>query len=207
MTADTTNDDRGQPPDALHAMLRAGARGHLPSQAAVDLLADHGTWPERLFQAGHVVTWTATAAGPAVAAIDWRAVADRLTDQTGRGFAASSSELSILAVTASLAGHFDVRLGDLLPRLDATNTRLGTPTARPNWSWALSRRNRTSSARSVTELLRILRWTSHPGLPSLAQPESGVHLTGSTPSQPSGRSTRGLGRPLRPCSDRRVSGS
>ncbi len=124
MTAHSTNDNRGHPPDALHAMLRAGARGHLPTQAAVDLLADHGTWPQRLFRAGHVDTWTATAGDPAMAAIDWQTVTERLTDTTGRGFAASSSELSILAVAMSLAGHLDVRLGELLPRLDATNTAL-----------------------------------------------------------------------------------
>ncbi len=105
-------------------MLRAWARGHLPTQAAVELLVDHGTWPQRLFDDGHVNTWKATAQGPAMAAIDWPAVADRLTDRTGRGFAASGSERSVLAVALSLAGHLEVRLGELLPRLDATNTGL-----------------------------------------------------------------------------------
>ncbi len=124
MTITATPTNRGEPPEVLHAMLRAWARGHLPTQAAVDLLTEHGTWPDRLFRAGHVDTWEATAARPAMAAIDWPAVADRLTDPTGRGFAASSSERSILAVALSLAGDLEVRLGELLPRLDATNTGL-----------------------------------------------------------------------------------
>lgn len=54
MTANATSANRGEPPGGLHSMLRAWARGHLPTQAAVNLLVDHGTWPERLFRAGEI---------------------------------------------------------------------------------------------------------------------------------------------------------
>ena len=36
--------------------------------------------------------------------------------------------------------------------------------------------------RGLTELLRILRWTSHRDSLLWLQPESGVHATGSTPA-------------------------
>lgn len=112
------------PPDDLPAMLRAGAAGHVPTQAAVDLLIRHGTWPDRLHREGHVTTWPADDHRPAMASIDWHAVGERLDDHTEHGLAASSSERSILTVAASLASWTDVRLGEVLPCLDATNTGL-----------------------------------------------------------------------------------
>lgn len=122
-TGDATMNRRG-PPDQLPAMLRAGARGHLPTEAAVDLLIDHGIWPDRLYRAGYVQTWLPAGEGTPMAVIDWPVVAERLTDHTERGLVASGSEWSILAVALSLADRFEVRLGELLPRLDATNTGL-----------------------------------------------------------------------------------
>lgn len=124
MTDGDATKNRGGPPPELAAMLRAGAHGHLPTEAAVDLLVDHGTWPDRLYRAGHVETWAPSGGDAAMAAIDWPAVADRLTDRTGRGLVASGSEWSILAVALSLSGRHEIRLGELLPRLDATNTGL-----------------------------------------------------------------------------------
>ena len=107
------------------AMLRAGAGGHVPTEAAVDLLIGHGGWPQRLFAGRprrHLAGQPRTS--PAMAAIDWQAVADRIEGRTEEGFAASSSEAPILALATSLAGRLKVCLGDLLPRLDATNAGL-----------------------------------------------------------------------------------
>ncbi|MBY5163281.1 hypothetical protein [Salsipaludibacter albus] len=110
--------------DELAAMLRAGATGHVPTEAAVELIIRHGGWPPRLLANGHVDTWPATHDQPAMASVDWDAVADRLADHGAQGPAASSSERAILAVATSLAGRHDINLGDLLPRLDATNAGL-----------------------------------------------------------------------------------
>ncbi len=117
-------DHPDEPPDDLPAMLRAGAAGHVPTQAAIELLIRHGHWPDRLHRDGHVTTWPADNHGPAMATIDWRTVAQRLHDHTEHGLAASSSERSVLTVAASLVSSTDVRLGQVLPCLDATNTGL-----------------------------------------------------------------------------------
>lgn len=124
MTGNDPHADPAEPPGNLTAMLRAGASGHVPTEAAIDLLIGHGVWPQRLHRQRHVDTWPATQGHSAMAAIDWRTVADRIGGPTEHGFAASSSEHTILAVATSRTGRLTVCLGDVLPRLDATNAGL-----------------------------------------------------------------------------------
>lgn len=107
----------------LGAMLRAGARGLLADEAAVELLLRHGHWAghgefvRRFAQVGACPDL----AGAPVACIDWQAAAAGLG---GAGLACSASEASVLRIAASLGGGALVSLRAALGGLDHVNIAL-----------------------------------------------------------------------------------
>jgi hypothetical protein len=112
------------PPDQLAVMLRAWASGLYASEAAVELLIAHGSWlARRDFRSGLVDAvddgWGRNGAIEPMAAIGWDVVADFL-DQPEVG--ASSSEVAILRLAASLAGaRGPTSLMEITGSLDETN--------------------------------------------------------------------------------------
>jgi hypothetical protein len=109
----TTLDPTTIPADRLQPMLAAWSDGHLPDSAAVALLAAHGTWlGRRDFLAACVDAvddgWTGGPDSAPMAAIVWAKVPAFAA--TAR---ASSGELAVLQVAASLAGVETGSLRDL----------------------------------------------------------------------------------------------
>jgi len=111
-------------PINLAPMLRAWSSGLYPSEAAVGLLIAHGRWLQRRDFLTRLVDAVDDGWGPRgtvipMAAIDWEAVPDFAARVT-----ASSSELRVLRLAASLAGT-DVRASvmDLTASLDDANSR------------------------------------------------------------------------------------
>jgi hypothetical protein len=111
-------------PSDLAPMLRAWASGLYPSEAAVGLLIAHGHWLRRNDFLSRLVDAIDDGWGPRgtvlpMAAVDWSGVAELAAQAP-----ASSSELSVLRLAASLAGAADA--GSLLEAtasLDDTNGR------------------------------------------------------------------------------------
>jgi hypothetical protein len=118
-TIDPSTLDPGQ----LAAMLAAWAEGYHPGEAAVGLLARGagGFWLRRRdFLAACIEAvddgWSCGAVLP-LAAVDWEAVETFLAD----GVVASSGELSVLRVAASLAGAQVGSLREVTASLDVDN--------------------------------------------------------------------------------------
>jgi hypothetical protein len=109
-------------PADLAPMLQAWAGGLLPSEAAVGLLIAHGYWLRRTDFLTRLVDavddgWGPRGAVTPMAAIDWPNVTAFSTQ-----VAASSSELTILRLAASLAGVVvPYSLLELTSGLDKTN--------------------------------------------------------------------------------------
>lgn len=103
----------------LEQALRAAAGGVHPTEAAVALLIDHGTWLRRSDFLRHVTcTESITQAGVTYAVIDW----DQLRPDD---LAASPSELNVLRLAMELAGRDSGQtLATLTSGLDTANTVL-----------------------------------------------------------------------------------
>ena len=111
-------------PDQLAPMLRAWAAGLYPSEAALDLLVTHRFWLTRRDFLTRLVDavddgWGPRGAVVAMASVDWDGVAAFLDDPA---VPASSSEVAILRLAASLAGtRIDASLMELTGCPDPTN--------------------------------------------------------------------------------------
>jgi hypothetical protein len=102
----------------LAALLRIGAQGYHPDEAAVDLLIRHNTW---LHRSDFVCTCVNVETGDEVAAfIDWHAAIRALN---AGDLPCSTSEASVLRIAAGLGG-VAVDLRAMLGGLDARNIRL-----------------------------------------------------------------------------------
>lgn len=116
-------------PVAFHALaeqLRAWARGHYPTEAAVDLLLAHRSWlARRDFRDACVGTPQVLGvplANQDIAVLDFDEAAV-IAEGGPHGLPASDSELQILAIAVSLAGYaLDRSLADLIVGLDPINT-------------------------------------------------------------------------------------
>lgn len=111
---------------ALATQLRAWARGHYPTEAAVDLLIAHRGWlVRRDFLDACVGTprvLDVPLASEDIAVLDFDEAAV-IAEGGPRSLPASDSELQILAVAVSLAGYaLDRSLADLIVGLDPINT-------------------------------------------------------------------------------------
>ncbi|MCO6010564.1 hypothetical protein NE236_36960 [Actinoallomurus purpureus] len=105
-------------PGDLAALLRVGARGYHPEEAAIKLLIDHGTWLRRQdFTRACVVFDDAQSA----AFIDWRLAIKALN---AGDLPCSASEANILRLATALNGGPGVSLRDALIGLDSRNIRL-----------------------------------------------------------------------------------
>jgi hypothetical protein len=103
--------------DELVAALRAGAEGSLPDEAAVELLIDHGCWPNRTDFVSAAIDVTDDT-NPPLSFVDWLSTLDA-------DLPASSSERQMLSIAAELAGFDSGRpLGELIAGLDERNTAL-----------------------------------------------------------------------------------
>lgn len=71
-------------PVQLPDMMRAWAAGHLPMEAAVELLIGHGIWLDRLDQEGLIDVSEHVDDSKQFASIEWDDVVDRLDDTSGR---------------------------------------------------------------------------------------------------------------------------
>ncbi|MGQ4266449.1 hypothetical protein [Nocardiopsis changdeensis] len=103
--------------------LRNWAEGYTAETAAVDLLIDHDVWlrrPDFLSRCVHQVP-VSELVDPVrpLAHIDWEHAAKALSQ---RAFPASSSEVGVLRIAASLAEDHPVKLRDALVGMDATTT-------------------------------------------------------------------------------------
>lgn len=105
--------------DELAALLRIGAQGDRPAEAAVELLIGHGVWLRRSDFVSACVTVESGRAGSA-AFIDWPAAVCAL--DAGE-LPCSSSEASVLRIAAGLGG-VPVDLRARLCGLDANNILL-----------------------------------------------------------------------------------
>jgi hypothetical protein len=105
---------------ALHAALRAHARGIYPAEASVELVISHGFFlPRSDFRDRFVHFGTSITDGTtSMAAIDWPAAVTALN--TGH-LPCSGGEQRILRITASLAHGIPVDLRDALSGLDHRN--------------------------------------------------------------------------------------
>ncbi|MDQ1292836.1 MAG: hypothetical protein QG608_717 [Actinomycetota bacterium] len=111
-------------PAELSSLLRAWTGGLYPGEAAIGLLVAHGHWLRRRDFLSHLVDAVDDGWGPRgsvvpMASIEWSAVADF----AGR-VPASTSELTILRLAASLAGAATpLSVMELTGGLDETNAR------------------------------------------------------------------------------------
>ena len=108
---------------ALHAALRACARGIYPGEAGVDLLISHASWLDREdFQDQFIHTGISITDGvTAMAEIDWPAAVSALD---ARELPCSGGEERMLRLAASLAGGTPVSLRDTLTGIDHRNIEL-----------------------------------------------------------------------------------
>ncbi|MFG3058999.1 hypothetical protein ACGFYM_10425 [Streptomyces sp. NPDC048231] len=116
---DTDNGTVTIDPDGLADTLQAAADGSPTLRAAIDLLIDHGLWVKRLAERPGLLFIDYS--GPAAVAygVDWLKVVQALE---AKELPASSGELRILAIAASLADTAArIPLGDAVSGLDATN--------------------------------------------------------------------------------------
>ena len=125
-------------PDQLATMLRAWAAGLYTSEAAVELLIAHGHWLVRGdFRQALVDAvddgWGRGGDVVPMASIDWDAVGDFL-EQPDVG--ASSSEVTILKLAASMAGaRGPTSLMEITGSLDETNARLVLDALAHRFGW------------------------------------------------------------------------
>lgn len=108
----------------IEAALRAGARGLLCAEAAIELIVEQQSWLERAdFVSAHIDRWGDTtdedAAG--VASIDWVGALDAL--DAGQ-LPCSSGEAQLLRIAGSLAEGIPIDLRDNITSLDSTSTGL-----------------------------------------------------------------------------------
>ncbi|MDE3724762.1 hypothetical protein PWG71_25530 [Nocardiopsis sp. N85] len=103
--------------------LRNQAEGYTAPTAAVELLIDHDVWlrrPDFVNRYVHQVPASELfEPDRPLAHIDWDKVAKALNRQA---FPASSSEIAMLRIAASLAEDHPVKLRDALVGMDATTT-------------------------------------------------------------------------------------
>jgi hypothetical protein len=131
-TIDVTNIDHQR----LAPMLRAWAEGLPSAQAAVELVIAHGVWTRRLDFLGTLVDavsdgWGRAGTTEPMASIDWDGVEDFLATAP-----ASSSEIAVLRLAASLAGaKVGVPLRDMTSCLDDTNGALFLNALAHRYGW------------------------------------------------------------------------
>jgi hypothetical protein len=142
--------------DQLAAMLAAWSDGHLPDQAGLALLTAHGTWlGRRDFLAACVDAVDDDDLGPApMAAITWTQVPPFAA--TAR---ASSGELAVLQLSASLAGQDTGSVRDLTAGLGHQTLALVLDAIAHRAGWHESGRTHTV--------------TGHPGTQPAAQDPDG----------------------------------
>lgn len=92
--------------------LRYWADGMTAERAAVDLLIDHGTWVTRSDFLDRCVL---TVPEEGIAVLDWEALTSALA---AGALPASSGELAVLRVVASIGARHPVDLRDVLTDLD-----------------------------------------------------------------------------------------
>lgn len=97
----------------LAVLLRAGARGLYPAEAAVELLIESGQWLHR----GDFRRYVAYADDGSLAVVDWSAA---LAGLDGGDLPASGGEARLLRLAASLGGGCPVALADALSGLDSS---------------------------------------------------------------------------------------
>ncbi|PAZ13837.1 hypothetical protein CLM62_20265 [Streptomyces sp. SA15] len=99
--------------------LQAVADGSPATRAATGLLIDHGLWIKRLAERPDLLLIDDSGTDPEPYGIDWPKVVEALA---ANDLPASSGELSILAIAASLADPAArIPLGDAVSGLDTTN--------------------------------------------------------------------------------------
>lgn len=118
---DTDNGPVTIDPDKLADTLQTAADGSPALRAAIGLLVDHGLWIKRLAERPGLLLIDYSGPAPEPYAVDWVKVVEALA---AKDLPASSGELRILAIAASLA-HPAARipLGDVVSGLDAVNLR------------------------------------------------------------------------------------
>jgi hypothetical protein len=97
--------------------LRACASGIYTAEAAVGILIAHATWLDR----DDFRQFIHADQGTGMAAIDWPAVTSALT---GGKIPSSNGERKMLRMSASIAGHAPVILGDTINGLDDRNIKI-----------------------------------------------------------------------------------
>lgn len=115
--------DAGVTPAELVEALRRDAAGYLPAVAAVELLITHRHWLGRSPFAARVDWLPEDDEGPAMAAVDWDAVAALLAGDGDEPLYDTDSERGVLAVAASIAAGHRCDLGSALLACDVTNVR------------------------------------------------------------------------------------
>lgn len=106
-------------PDGLADTLQTTADGSPTLRAAIDLLIDHGLWVSRLAERPGLLLIDYAGPAPVAYGVDWLKVVQALE---AKELPASSGELRILAIVASLADTASrIPLGDAVSGLDATN--------------------------------------------------------------------------------------
>ncbi|MFP8884427.1 hypothetical protein [Streptomyces mangrovi] len=99
--------------------LQATADGSPALRAAIGLLTDHGLWLRRLAERPGLLLIDYSGPTPRAYGIDWLKVTEALA---AKELPASSGELRILAIAASLANTTArIPLGDAVSGLDAAN--------------------------------------------------------------------------------------
>ncbi|MEV6295567.1 hypothetical protein AB0M41_35260 [Streptomyces sp. NPDC051896] len=105
--------------DGVADTLLATADGSPALRAAIGLLVDHGLWIKRLAERPGLLLIDYSGSEPAAYGVDWLKVVQALE---AKELPASSGELRILAIAASLADTAArIPLGDAVSGLDATN--------------------------------------------------------------------------------------
>ncbi|MGP3924757.1 hypothetical protein [Streptomyces sp. 8N616] len=103
----------------LAATLQATADGSPAYSAAIGLLISHGLWIKRLAERPSLLLIDYSGPSPEPYGVDWLKVVEALA---AKELAASSGELRILAIAASLADTAArIPLGDAVSGLDTAN--------------------------------------------------------------------------------------
>ncbi|MET8961332.1 hypothetical protein ABZX69_17895 [Streptomyces sp. NPDC004074] len=116
---DTDNSTVTIDPDRLADTLQATSDGSPTLRAAINLLIDDGLWIQRLTERPSLLLIDYSGPAPVAYGVDWLKVVQALE---AKELPASSGELRILAIAASLADTAArIPLGDAVSGLDATN--------------------------------------------------------------------------------------